>query len=108
MVGLGGVFTEVLDDTALAIAPVSVAGAERLLRSLRAAALLTGARGRDPIDLPALATLVSRVSHLAAEHPEVQELELNPVLATPTGAVALDARVVLDPGPAGQPSTSRR
>lgn len=107
MVGLGGVFTEVLADTAVAIAPVSPDGARRLLLSLRGAPLLTGARGRVPVDLAALCTLVSGLSHLAAAHPEVVELELNPVLATASGAVALDARVVGD-APGQPPSTSRR
>lgn len=105
MVGLGGVFTEVLADTALALAPVSAAGARRLLLSLRAAPLLLGARGRDAVDLDALAETVSRVSWVAAEHPELAELELNPVFADGSGAVALDARVVL--GGLGQsPPTS--
>jgi succinyl-CoA synthetase beta subunit len=103
MVGIGGVFAEVLADTALAIAPVSEAAARQLLLSLRGAPLLLGARGRDPVDLHALSALVSRVSHLAAAHPELVELELNPVLAGSSAAVALDARVVL-----GQSSTSRR
>jgi acyl-CoA synthetase (NDP forming) len=103
MVGIGGVFAEVLADTALAIAPVAEAGARQLLLSLRGAPLLLGARGRDPVDLDALSTLVSRVSHLAAAHPELVELELNPVLAGSSAAVALDARVVLD-----HSSTSRR
>ncbi|MCW2763100.1 MAG: CoA-binding protein [Marmoricola sp.] len=96
MVGLGGVFAEVLADTALAIAPVSRDGARQLLLSLRGAPLLLGARGRDPVDLDALSTLVSRVSHVAATHPELVELELNPVLAGVSGAIALDARVVPD------------
>ena len=95
MVGLGGVLTEVLSDTALAIAPVSEARARRLLLSLRGAPLLLGARGRDPVDLGALAQVVSRVSYVAAAHPELAEVELNPVLAGTSGAVALDARVVL-------------
>jgi acyl-CoA synthetase (NDP forming) len=94
MVGLGGVHTEVLDDKALAIAPVTEAGALALLLSLRAAPLLLGARGRDPVDLEALSRLVSRVSYVAAAHPELAELELNPVHAGPTGAVALDVRVI--------------
>ena len=95
MVGLGGVATDVLADTAVALAPLSPAGAERLLRSLRMAPLLLAHRGRQPVDLEALAALVSRVSAVAAAHPELAELELNPVLARPSGAVALDARVVL-------------
>ncbi|KQW48318.1 hypothetical protein ASC77_06025 [Nocardioides sp. Root1257] len=99
MVGLGGVFAEVLADTACAIAPVSPDAARALLRSLQGAPLLLGARGRPAVDLDALAGLVARVSVLAAAHPEVAELELNPVLAGPTGVLALDARVVLGPGP---------
>jgi hypothetical protein len=95
MVGLGGVFTEVLDDTACAIAPVSASAARALLLSLQGAPLLLGARGRASVDLDALAEVVARVSRLAAAHPELVELELNPVLASPAGALALDARVVL-------------
>ena len=95
MVGLGGILTEVLGDTACAIAPVSVDAARELLLSLQGAPVLLGTRGRAPVDLDALAQLVARVSRLAAAHPELVELELNPVLASPTGVLALDARVVL-------------
>jgi len=106
MVGLGGVFAEVLGDTAVALAPVSSDGARTLLTSLRGAPLLAGARGRAPVDLDVLADLVARVSAVAAAHPELAELEVNPVLATPSGALALDARAV--PVASGQDSTSRR
>jgi len=94
MVGLGGVFTEVTDDVAFALGPVSPRTATELLLSLRGAALLTGARGRDPVDLDALATVVARVSCVAAEHPELAELEVNPLLATADGVVGLDARAI--------------
>jgi hypothetical protein len=99
MVGLGGVFAEVLADTAVAIAPVTPDNARRLLLSLRGAPLLLGARGRDPIDMGVLSAVVARVSQVAAAHPELVELELNPLLAGSTGAVALDARVVLGTPP---------
>jgi acyl-CoA synthetase (NDP forming) len=95
VVGLGGVHAEVLADTACALAPVDPDVARELLLSLRGAPLLTGARGRKPVDLDALASVVSRVSRVAAGHPELSELELNPVLAGPSGVLALDARVVL-------------
>ena len=95
MVGLGGVFTELLGDTACAIAPVSAEAARALLLSLQGAPLLLGARGRAAVDLDALAEAVARVSRLAAAHPELVELELNPVLAGAAGVLALDARVVL-------------
>ncbi len=103
VVGLGGIHTEVLADSVRSLAPVGVERARELLLSLRGAPLLTGTRGSAPVDLDALAAIVSTVSRVAAEHPELAELELNPVLAGPRGAVALDARVVL-----GQTSTSRR
>jgi acyl-CoA synthetase (NDP forming) len=95
MVGLGGVLAEVLADTACALAPVAADRARELLLSLRGSALLVGARGRPPVDLDALASVVSAVSVVAAEHPELAELEVNPVLARPSGALGLDARVVL-------------
>lgn len=95
MVGLGGVHTEVLADTAYALAPVDHDRARALLLSLRAAPLLLGARGGPPADLDALAAAVVAVSRVAAEHPEIAELEVNPLLASPDGALALDARVAL-------------
>jgi hypothetical protein len=57
--------------------------------------VLLGARGRPPVDLDALAEVVVRLSCLAAAHPELVELELNPLLAGPAGVLALDARIVL-------------
>ena len=109
MVGLGGVFTEVLADTALAIAPVWPADARRLLLSLRARRCCSAPGAATPVDLDALADVVSRVSRLAAAHPELVELELNPVLADARGALALDARVVTRGSCVGSgTSTSRR
>ncbi|MDJ0357350.1 acetate--CoA ligase family protein [Paenarthrobacter sp. PH39-S1] len=95
LVGLGGVFAEILRDVRCALGPVSVPQARDLLLSLRGAALLTGARGRAPVDLDAAADVVARLSELAAAHPEIAEIECNPVAAMPGGALALDARIVL-------------
>jgi acetate---CoA ligase (ADP-forming) len=95
LVGLGGTLVEVLEDTALALAPIDEQAATGLLRSLRGAALLRGVRGRPPIDLAAAARAVATVSRVAAEHPEIGELEVNPLLVTPSGACALDARAIL-------------
>lgn len=97
MVGLGGVFTEVLRDVAFALAPVTETTAERLLTGLRAAAVLRGARGRPAVDIRAASRVVAALSALAAAHPEIAEIEVNPLLATPDGALALDARLVLAP-----------
>jgi acyl-CoA synthetase (NDP forming) len=95
MVGLGGVLTEVLGDVAFALAPVSADRAERLLRGLKCAALLDGVRGRPGVDVRALAEAVARITAAAAAHPEIAELEVNPLLAGPSGALALDSRAVL-------------
>jgi acetate---CoA ligase (ADP-forming) len=94
LVGLGGVYTEILRDVAVSLAPVDAPEAERLLLSLQAAPLLRGARGRPPADTVAAAEAIVRVSRLAASHPEIAELEVNPLLVTADGALGLDARVV--------------
>ncbi len=95
LVGLGGVYAEVLDDVAVALAPIDDELAERLVRSLRAAPLLDGARGRPPLDVAAAARVVAAVSRAAAACPEVAELDVNPLLVLPAGALGLDARVLL-------------
>jgi acyl-CoA synthetase (NDP forming) len=94
LVGLGGVFAEVLKDVAAALAPATPGQAEALLLSLRGAALLTGARGRPPLDVRAAAEACAALSLVAAEHPELDELEINPLLVTPEAATGLDARAV--------------
>ncbi|MFG2335183.1 acetate--CoA ligase family protein [Streptomyces yangpuensis] len=95
MVGLGGVLTETLRDVAFALAPVPAGRAGELLRSLRSAALLDGVRGRPALDVAAAAAAVERITAVAAAHPEIAELEVNPLLVRPDGALALDARAVL-------------
>ena len=97
LVAAGGIQAEVLRDTAVALAPVDEGGAEALIRSLAAAPLLTGARGRPPLDVVAAARAVASLSRFAAAHPEIAEVEVNPLLVRRVGegAVGLDARVVL-------------
>ncbi|MET3809933.1 acetate--CoA ligase family protein [Arthrobacter sp. UYEF3] len=96
LVGLGGVFAEILHDVRCALGPVTAAQAKDMLLSLRGAGLLTGARGRAPVDIDAVADIVARLSAVAAAHPEIAEIECNPVAAMPAGAIALDARIILD------------
>ncbi|WP_328665926.1 acetate--CoA ligase family protein [Streptomyces sp. NBC_00322] len=95
MVGLGGVLTEALHDVAFALAPLPAARAEELLRGLRSAALLTGVRGRPALDVAAAAEVIERITTVAAAHPEIAELEVNPLLVRPDGVLALDSRAVL-------------
>jgi acetyltransferase len=92
VVGFGGIFVEVLGDTATRLAPVDTAEARAMLAELRMAPALAGARGRAAADLEALAGVVSRFSRIAVDVPDLAELEINPLLADPGGARALDAR----------------
>jgi acyl-CoA synthetase (NDP forming) len=96
IVGLGGVLTEVLDDVALRLAPVPRAEAGAMLDALRGAPLLDGFRGQPAVDRDAVCDLIVAAGRLAAAHPEIVELDLNPVIATATGATIVDALVVLD------------
>ena len=95
MVGLGGVLAEVLDDVAIRLAPVSTAIAYEMLDELRGAALLDGARGGQAVDRAAVVDLIVGLAGFAAERSDVLEVDLNPVIATPDAAVAVDALVVV-------------
>jgi hypothetical protein len=95
LVGMGGLYAELLGDVAVALAPADESETERLIGSLRGAPLLTGARGRPALDVAAAARATAAISRLAAEHPEVEEVEVNPLLLLPQGALGLDARIVL-------------
>jgi acyl-CoA synthetase (NDP forming) len=96
MLGLGGVYTDLLGDRAFRLVPVTDLDAARMWRSLRAAPLLTGYRGAPPIDTAALENLLLRLGRLAEDLPEVAELDLNPILAGPHGLVAVDAKLRLE------------
>lgn len=92
MFGLGGIFVEVLRDVVFQRCPFGVGAAERMIRSIRAAPLLTGVRGRAPVDIAALAAMLSRLSVFADRAGAgLVSVELNPVLAMPEGAFAVDA-----------------
>jgi len=95
LVGLGGAFAELLDDVRLALAPVTEEHAAALFKGLRGAQVLQGARGRPALDLRAAARAAAALSRFAAAHPEVAEVEVNPLLVLPQGVLGLDARIVL-------------
>jgi acetyl coenzyme A synthetase (ADP forming)-like protein len=94
--GLGGILVEVLKDVTFRLAPATRADALSMLDSIGAAEILRGVRGAPAVNRDALATMIVNVSQLVADFPEVSELDLNPVFATPGGATAADVRVVLD------------
>jgi len=96
LLGAGGVAAEVLHDQALDMPPLNERLALSMLRSLRIWPLLAGHRGRPGIDLDALLEILMRFSYLVADYPEISEIEVNPLLVGTDGALALDARAVVD------------
>jgi acyl-CoA synthetase (NDP forming) len=106
MVGLGGVFVEVLRDVALRLCPFDEAAAEAMIRSLKGFPLLDGARGRPRMDVAALAAALSRLSRFAAAAgPRLSGIEVNPLMVLPAGrgALALDAVITLEESDAARP-----
>jgi acyl-CoA synthetase (NDP forming) len=99
MVGLGGIFVEILKDVAFRICPVSEADARAMLEELRGAKILDGARGQEAVDKDAIVDILLRIGGenglLMTHGDDILELDLNPVIATGSGAVAADARVIL-------------
>ena len=95
MFGLGGILVEVLKDVSFRIIPIVARDARQMIHEIKGFPLLEGYRGQDPADLSALESLLLRVSEFVEQHPEVSELDLNPVFAYKDGALAVDARIVL-------------
>jgi acyl-CoA synthetase (NDP forming) len=95
MFGLGGIHAEVLGDVRFKLAPVTASEARKLITALRGAALLTGVRGQPAVDCDALVEIIQRVSQMLTAHPEIRELDINPVFAREDGAVAADVRIAL-------------
>jgi acetate---CoA ligase (ADP-forming) len=97
MFGIGGVFVEVLRDVVFRAVPLTEADAREMLDGIKASAVLDGVRGAPPVDREALVELLLRVSELVTAHPEIAELDLNPVLALPSELDVLDVRILLVP-----------
>lgn len=95
LAGLGGVAAEVLQDRALALPPLNERLARRMLESLRTWKLLQPFRGRPGVAVDRLIEILLRFSYLVADHPQIEEIDVNPLLATPDDVLALDARIIL-------------
>ena len=108
MFGLGGVATDVLGDVAFRILPLADVDAFELIRSVRAAPLLFGYRGRPAVDVAALEDVLLRVGALADAIPELAELDLNPVVVSGRGVVAVDVKLRLRAGAPGPGPLWRR
>ncbi|MDY0296912.1 MAG: bifunctional acetate--CoA ligase family protein/GNAT family N-acetyltransferase [Acidobacteriota bacterium] len=104
LVGAGGVTAELFADRSLGFPPLNERLARRMLEDLRIWPLLRGYRGKSPVNLDRLIEAMIRLSYLAADSPEILELDINPLLAGPEGILAVDARMVVDPSVTVNPS----
>jgi len=97
MFGLGGIYVEVLKDVSFRVAPVSRCDAEEMIREIRAWPLLAAYRGSEPADEGAIVEALIRVSRLSCDFPEIQELDINPLLVLPKGKGirAIDCRMTI-------------
>jgi acyl-CoA synthetase (NDP forming) len=97
MFGLGGVYVEALADVSFRLAPLSRQDAEEMIGEVRSAKLLDGLRGAAPADRSALVDVIVRIGQLAADCPEIVELDVNPLMVMPAGqgALAADVRIIL-------------
>jgi acetyl-CoA synthetase (ADP-forming) len=96
MFGLGGIFVEILKDVTFRIAPVSEQEAQEMITEVKAYPLLQGYRGTPPADTDAIKKILLATSKLVMEHPEIKELDLNPVMVYEKGAKTVDARIILE------------
>jgi acetyltransferase len=94
--GAGGIYTEVLRDIARELVPVDASITKQMLQSLKIYPMLKGTRGEAGVDLEGLCEVLERISYLATKVPDIAELDINPVMASPKGCLAVDARIIFD------------
>ena len=97
MFGVGGIFVEVYKDVSFRLIPITDGDAYDMLAEIKGKALLTGVRGLPKADTEQLANILMKVSNLIESHPEIKEMDINPLIITKSGAVAADARILLNP-----------
>lgn len=98
MFGLGGILVEILKDVSFRIVPLVQRDAREMIREIKGYPVLEGFRGQEPVDIANLEELILKVSNFAEQNPQVKELDLNPIFAYSDGAVAVDARIILEEG----------
>ncbi len=96
MFGLGGILVEVLKDVSFRIVPLNRRDAREMIKEIKGYPILEGYRGQEPANVPFLEEMLLKVSNFVERNPEIKELDLNPIFAYRDGAVAVDARVVLE------------
>ena len=99
MFGLGGILVEILKDVSFRIVPLTRRNAGEMIREIKGYPLLEGYRGQEPVDVSNLEELLVKVSDFVEQNPEVKELDLNPIFAYSDGAIAVDARIILEATP---------
>jgi acetyl-CoA synthetase (ADP-forming) len=95
MFGLGGIFVEILHDVSFRLIPLSAYDAREMITEIKAFPVLTGVRGQSPKDIDSIVDAMLKVSHMVEEHPQIRELDLNPVFVYEKGLSVIDARIVL-------------
>jgi acyl-CoA synthetase (NDP forming) len=96
MFGLGGIFVEVLKDVAFRIAPITKSEAQEMITEVKAYPILRGYRGQPLADINAIVEILLNTSKLVMDHPEIKELDLNPIMVYEKGAITVDARIILE------------
>jgi acyl-CoA synthetase (NDP forming) len=95
VVGAGGIYTELVDDFAFRIAPISERDAHEMIADLNFSKVLAGVRGEPPCDIPAVANILWKISQLVGDFPEISEIDVNPVIVNDSGALVVDARIII-------------
>jgi acetyltransferase len=95
-VGAGGIYTEIVKDIALRIAPFTEATAEEMIPELKTATLLQGYRGQSPLAIGSFIKLITMLSRLAVNYPDIRELDLNPVFVLEDRVLVGDTRILID------------
>jgi acyl-CoA synthetase (NDP forming) len=96
MFGLGGILVELLKDVSFRIVPLEREDAREMIREIKGYPMFEGFRGREPVDTSVLEEILLKVSRFVDDHPEIKELDLNPIFAYKDGAVTVDARMILE------------
>ena len=94
--GLGGTLLELYNDTTFRMVPLSKEDAADMLKSIKGAKILQGYRGQPPADTEALTGIIYNLSQLVENTPQIKEIDLNPIIAYPKGALAIDARIIIE------------
>ena len=95
MFGLGGIFVEVLKDVSFGVAPLTTEDIDEMIKEIKGYKILTGVRGEKPKDIDSLKDLLAKLSQIAIDNPEIQEVDLNPVIVHERGASIVDSRIII-------------